>query len=232
MKTIEPINLIWRDPKRRSGRPCIIDRGFRVKDVVMNMRYGSSSPEKIAEDFDIPLGHIYAALAYYHEHKDEIDEDIREDELFEETVKEKGVEWLNSPGVAEFWAEGTAVAERRQARLKLGSRVESIDLIYRDPKVRGGRPCIVGTSLRVTDIVMEQKYGVGDPKAIAERFQISLGQVFAALAYYHEHIEEIDADIEEDILFDEKLEELGIDGAVDWLLLRREHARSGCDSAS
>ncbi len=98
MKTIEPINLIWRDPKRRSGRPCIIDRGFRVKDVVMNMRYGSSSPEKIAEDFDIPLGHIYAALAYYHEHKDEIDEDIREDKLFEENGEGKGSRMAEQPG--------------------------------------------------------------------------------------------------------------------------------------
>ena len=110
--------------------------------------------------------------------------------------------------------------------------IESINLIYRDPKVRGGRPCIVSTSLRVTDIVMQQKYGDGDPEKIAKRFQIGLGQVFAALAYYHEHIDEIDIDIEENFLFDEKLEELGIDGAVDWLLLRREHAQRSCDSAS
>ncbi|MCE2473101.1 MAG: DUF433 domain-containing protein, partial [Anaerolineae bacterium] len=27
--------------------------------------------------------------------------------------------------------------------------IESINLIYRDPDVRGGRPCIVGTGLRV-----------------------------------------------------------------------------------
>ena len=109
---------------------------------------------------------------------------------------------------------------------------ESINLIYRDPKIRGGRPCIVGTSLRVTDIVMQQKYGDGAPENIAARFDISLLQVYAALAYYHMHIEEIDADIEENFLFDEKLEELGIDGAVDWLLLRRKHAQRSRDPAS
>lgn len=30
----------------------------------------------------------------------------------------------------------------------------SINLIYSNPKVRAGRPCIVGTTLRVTDVVM------------------------------------------------------------------------------
>ena len=195
MRTIESIDLIYRDPNERGERPCLIGRGFRVKDVVMNMRYGSGSPEKIAEDFDIPEGHIFAALAYFHEHKAEIDEDIREDELFGDMVREKGVKWLNSPAVADFWAEGTPVAERRAARLKLGKRVESINLIYRDPKIRGGRPCIVGTGLRVTDIVMQQKHGDGAPKKIAARFDIGLGQVYAALAYYHEHREEIAADL-------------------------------------
>ena len=111
----------------------------------MNMRYGSGSAEKIAEDFDIPLGH---ALAYYHQHREEIEEDIREGQCFDELVREKGVEWLNSPAVAEFWAEGTVVAERRQARMKLGTRVESIDL-NRDPEIRGGRPCIVYGLARV-----------------------------------------------------------------------------------
>ena len=42
--------------------------------------------------------------------------------------------------------------------------IENINLIYRDSKIRGGRPCIVGTSLRVTDIVMQQKYGDGAPE--------------------------------------------------------------------
>ena len=42
--------------------------------------------------------------------------------------------------------------------------IESIDLIYRDPKVRSGRPCIVGTGLRVMDIVSEQQYGEKDPE--------------------------------------------------------------------
>ena len=97
--------------------------------------------------------------------------------------------------------------------------IEKIELIYRDPEVRRGRPCIVGTGLRVTDIVMQRKYGDSDPEKIAARFQISLGQVYAALAYYHEHKEEIDADILDWEEFDRKLEEDGLVRTEDSLLL-------------
>ncbi|MCY4070361.1 MAG: DUF433 domain-containing protein [Chloroflexi bacterium] len=97
--------------------------------------------------------------------------------------------------------------------------IESINLIYRDPNVRGGRPCIVGTSLRVTDIVMQQKYGESAPEQIAARFEITLGQVYAALAYYHEHQSEIDADIRDWEDFDRKLEEDGLVRTEDSLLL-------------
>ena len=76
--------------------------------------------------------------------------------------------------------------------------VESIDLIYRNPKIRGGRPCIVGTSLRVLDIVRAMRWNGRSPEQMAEAFQITLGQVHAALAYYYCNQAEIDADMRED----------------------------------
>lgn len=75
--------------------------------------------------------------------------------------------------------------------------IESIDLIYRDPKIRGGRPCIVGTSLRVLDIASAMRWNVRSPEQLAEDYQITLGQVHAALAYYYCNQAEIDADIRE-----------------------------------
>ena len=63
--------------------------------------------------------------------------------------------------------------------------IESIDLIYRNPKIRGGRPCIVGTSLRVMDIVNAMRWNGQSPEQMADAYQISLGQVHAALAYYY-----------------------------------------------
>ena len=77
--------------------------------------------------------------------------------------------------------------------------VESINLITRKPGVRGGRPCIKGTGLRVTDIVVAMRYHHRTPDQIAEGFQVSLAGIYAALAYYHLHIEDVDADIEDQI---------------------------------
>lgn len=78
------------------------------------------------------------------------------------------------------------------------NKVESIDLIYRNPKIRGGRPCIVGTSLRVLDIVNAMRWNGRNPEQMAEAYQITLGQVHAALTYYYCNQAEIDADIRED----------------------------------
>ena len=97
--------------------------------------------------------------------------------------------------------------------------IESINLIYRDPNIRGGRPCIVGTGLRVADIIMQKKHGDGAPEAIAERFDIGMHHVFAALTYYHQHKEEIDADIRDWEEFGRKLEEKGLVRTEDPLLL-------------
>jgi uncharacterized protein (DUF433 family) len=90
MKTIESINLIYRDPQVRSGRPCIVGTGIRVLDIVRLLRYGNRGPEQIAESFSLSLGQVYTALAYYHEHKDEIDADIREDIRIGEELKAEG----------------------------------------------------------------------------------------------------------------------------------------------
>lgn len=87
MKTFESINLIYRDPKIRGGRPCIVGTGLRVMDIVMEQQHGERDPEKIAAQYRIPISEVYAALAFYHEHKEEIDRDIREDDEYIRRVK-------------------------------------------------------------------------------------------------------------------------------------------------
>ena len=76
METIESINLIMRRPGVRGGRPCIIGTGLRVTDIVVAMRYHERTPDQIAAGFQVPLAGVYAALAYYNLHKDEVDNDI------------------------------------------------------------------------------------------------------------------------------------------------------------
>lgn len=83
--------------------------------------------------------------------------------------------------------------------------VESINLITRNPDIRGGRPCIIGTGLRVSDIVVAMRYHDRSPEQMAAGFQVSLAEVYAALSYYHAHEREIDDDIDDQIATARKL---------------------------
>ena len=87
--------------------------------------------------------------------------------------------------------------------------IHSIELIYSNPKIRGGRPCIVGTGLRVLDVVMSMHFGGRSPDQIASDYDISLAKVHAALAYYYENKAEIDDDIREDIRIGRQLAKEG-----------------------
>ncbi len=76
----------------------------------------------------------------------------------------------------------------------------SIDLITTDATIRGGRPCLAGTSLRVTDIAMANLYHQRSVDQIAADYELSLAQVHAALAYYYQHKTELDADIRTQVM--------------------------------
>ena len=87
--------------------------------------------------------------------------------------------------------------------------IHRIELIYSNPNIRGGRPCIVGTGLRVLDVVMSMHFGNRSPDQIASDYDISLAKVHAALAYYYENKGEIDDDIREDIRVGRELRKEG-----------------------
>ena len=53
----------------------------------MEQQQGVREPEKIAALYAVPIGEVYAALAYYHEHKKEIDRDIQVDDEYIRRVK-------------------------------------------------------------------------------------------------------------------------------------------------
>ena len=67
-------------------------------------------------------------------------------------------------------------------------------LITRNPSLRGGRPVISGTATSVRAIAIMYKQGL-TPEEITGELPLSLAQVYAALAFYHLHTEEIEADI-------------------------------------
>lgn len=76
--------------------------------------------------------------------------------------------------------------------------------IVKTPGTCGGRARIDGHRIRVMDIVIwHEKWG-RSPFEIAESFPgITLADIHAALAYYHDHRDEIEADFEKDRLMDE-----------------------------
>jgi uncharacterized protein (DUF433 family) len=68
------------------------------------------------------------------------------------------------------------------------------ELITRNPRLRSGRPVISGTATSVRAIAIMYKQGL-TPEEITGELPLSLAQVYAALAFYHLHTEEIEADI-------------------------------------
>ena len=69
------------------------------------------------------------------------------------------------------------------------------------PGVCGGRACIAGHRIRVQDIVLWTEQGRSADQIVADFPQLSLADVYAALAYYHDHREELDRQIREDDQF-------------------------------
>jgi len=73
--------------------------------------------------------------------------------------------------------------------------IHHIDVIVSDPAIRGGRPVIAGTGIRVSDIVAYHLFGRQTPEELAAGFKLPLGEIHAALAYYYMHKAEIDEEI-------------------------------------
>ncbi len=69
------------------GKPRIAGRRITVQNIVVLHEWIGRSVDEIANEYDITLSDIYAALAYYYDHKSEIDASIRDDEVFIETLR-------------------------------------------------------------------------------------------------------------------------------------------------
>ena len=66
------------------------------------------------------------------------------------------------------------------------------DRIVSKREVCGGKPCIAGTRIRVQDIyVWHELQGISADEVVSQYPQISMADVYAALAFFWEHREEI-----------------------------------------
>ena len=86
---------ITRDPEVCGGKACIDGTRIRVMDIVALEREGYV-PEKMLHVFAVALslGQVYGALAYYYDHKDEIEASFEAQEQGEKESERKRAEFL------------------------------------------------------------------------------------------------------------------------------------------
>jgi len=74
-------------PAVRGGKPHLVGTRITVDDVVlMHYRLGQSL-EEIAGKYDLSLAAVFSAMAYYYDHRDEVDRRIQEDQAFVEAFR-------------------------------------------------------------------------------------------------------------------------------------------------
>ena len=77
--SVEHISI---NPEVRFGKPCIIGTRIAVIDIVNRYLRMSEALEDIAEDYHLSLASVYAAMAYYYDHQEEIEIRRAEGETF------------------------------------------------------------------------------------------------------------------------------------------------------
>jgi uncharacterized protein (DUF433 family) len=73
------------------------------------------------------------------------------------------------------------------------------DRIASKPDVCGGKPCVAGTRIRVQDIyVWHELQGQSADEIVSTFPHITMADVYAALAYYWDHRDEIQRQMQEE----------------------------------
>lgn len=82
-------------PGVKSGRPHIAGHRISVQNIVIWHEWMGHTVDEIANDYNLRIADVYAALAYYHDHREEIDKDIKDDDEFVEALKKEFPSKLN-----------------------------------------------------------------------------------------------------------------------------------------
>ncbi|MBZ0170569.1 hypothetical protein MELA_00042 [Candidatus Methylomirabilis lanthanidiphila] len=74
-------------PGIAGGKPRIAGHRITVHSIVIWHERIGKSVDEIAAEYDLTLADIHAALAYYYDHRSEIDRDIEESKAFVKTLR-------------------------------------------------------------------------------------------------------------------------------------------------
>lgn len=80
MATVPGKSHIEACPETCGGRPRIAGTRIRVQDIVVWTEEGKSPDEIVASFPQVTLADVHAALAYYHDNRDVLDRQLRDDE--------------------------------------------------------------------------------------------------------------------------------------------------------
>ncbi len=116
-----------------SGKPRIEGRRISVQHVAEH--YNAGWPiEEIAEAYDLTPAQIHAALAYYYDHRDEIDQKIKDDNEWIEQIKKERRDFagtndddvLNAVMTATAAAKQFGITDRTVRDAIEGGKIEAI----------------------------------------------------------------------------------------------------------
>jgi uncharacterized protein (DUF433 family) len=83
-------------PGVRGGRARLAGTRITVDDIVIMHLHMAQPLEQIAGTYRLPLAAVYAAMAYYFEHKAQIDRQIEEDDAYVEAMRHNAPSKLNA----------------------------------------------------------------------------------------------------------------------------------------
>lgn len=88
-ESVQTIQVIAINPQVRNSRPYIIGTTVTVADVAIAKNYHKLDADGIADWYGLTLPQVYGALAYYYEHRSEVDQTIQDQIKRAEGLKEK-----------------------------------------------------------------------------------------------------------------------------------------------
>jgi uncharacterized protein (DUF433 family) len=98
MTTVTGIgSLIVRSDDIRGGRPRVVGTGVTVRRIVGWYKQGLTPEEIITELPHLSLAQVYAALAYYHANREEIEADINAEAAIAERLAKQHNLRQNTP---------------------------------------------------------------------------------------------------------------------------------------
>ena len=93
----QSIEHIVSDPEIAFGKPRISGTRFTVKDVVAHHLLNRIPLETITVKWKLPIARVHAALAFYYDHRAEIDQSFVDDDEYVRGMKLSARSILDAP---------------------------------------------------------------------------------------------------------------------------------------